>query len=192
MNRVYLFLFMATLFVASCTPTAVVDKTVKKAEKNTEVSYETVTLKADIPSPRKEMRGKIGSQKITVNYGSPSVKGREIFGDLVPYGKVWRTGANESTTIEISTKMKIQGKDLPAGKYSLFTIPEENGEWTVIFNNDFEQWGAYEYDKSKDALRVKATAKKTAKSQETMDFSMDLDKLVLKWDKTWLFIQVGV
>jgi hypothetical protein len=197
MNRFYILLFIASVFVTACTPTAVVvDEPVKKsdvkAESNTDRSYKTVTLKADIPSPRKEMRGLIGHHKITVNYGSPSVKGRQIWGKLVPYGKVWRMGANEATTIETSTDLKIEGQKLAAGKYGLFTIPSENGDWTVIFNSVPDQWGAYNYDKSKDVLRVKAKAQKTGKMQEALDFSMDLDKLVMKWEKTWLLVKVDM
>ncbi|MEY4727976.1 MAG: hypothetical protein RLZZ390_500 [Bacteroidota bacterium] len=84
------------------------------------------------PSPAQTASGKAGNATVTINYGSPSVKGRKIWGDLVPYGKVWRTGANDATTIEFSADVKIEGQPLAKGKYALFTIPEENG-WTIIF-----------------------------------------------------------
>jgi hypothetical protein len=91
-------------------------------------------------SPAAKAEGKIGAANITINYSAPSVRGRKIFGELEPFGKVWRTGANASTSIEFSAPVKIEGKDLAAGKYALFTIPGEN-EWTIIFNKTIK-WGA--------------------------------------------------
>ena len=103
-------------------------------------------------SPLASVRQRIGVTDVTVTYGSPEVKGREIWGGLVPYNKVWRTGANECTTIEFSTDVMIDGKTVHAGKYGLFTLPTEN-DWTIILNSDAGQWGAYDYDESKDVLR---------------------------------------
>src|SRR5687767_4572105 len=100
---------------------------------------------ANRPSPAATATGKIGAANVSVNYSSPSVKGRTIWGDLVPYGKVWRAGANEATVFQTDRDITIEGKKLPAGKYSFFTIPTEN-EWTLIFNKQPEQWGAYKYD----------------------------------------------
>ena len=145
-------------------------------------SFKVTVVKGDIASPRKEMKGRIGDVELTVNYGSPSVKGRTIWGDLVPYGQVWRTGANEATTIELSKAVKVADQELPAGKYGLFTIPKEDG-WTIIFNTTADQWGSYEYDKSKDVLRVDVDAKAAAEASETMEFMIDGDAVVLAWDK---------
>lgn len=152
-------------------------------------AYQVKVLKSDIPSPRKEMSGKVGNAMVTVNYGSPSVKGRNLWGDLVPYGQVWRTGANEATTITVNQDIKIGGETLPAGTYGMFTIPGEN-EWTIVFNEVAEQWGAYDYDASKDVLRVKATPKMVNESSETMDFMIDGDQLVLRWGKLMLPIEI--
>ncbi|MEL7237079.1 MAG: DUF2911 domain-containing protein, partial [Chloroflexota bacterium] len=88
--------------------------------------FSVVTLVDTIPSPRKEMTTMVGDAKVTVNYGSPSVKGRTLWGDLVPYDKVWRTGANEATVFETSADLSISGQTLPAGRYSMFTIPGES------------------------------------------------------------------
>ena len=86
------------------------------------------------PSPAATATGKVGEATITVNYSSPAVKGRNVWaGNLAPYGKVWRSGANEATTVDIDRDITVEGKTLPAGKYSFFTIPGEN-EWTIIFN----------------------------------------------------------
>tara|TARA_R110002124_G_scaffold102597_3_gene250814 strand:+ start:919 stop:1437 length:519 start_codon:yes stop_codon:yes gene_type:complete len=106
-------------------------------------------------SPPATSEATIGSTTVKIDYSQPSVKGRKIFGDLVPFGKIWRTGANEATTIEFSNDVMIQSKKLAAGKYSLFTIPGEK-EWTIIFNSVSSQWGAYRYKEDKDVLRVKA------------------------------------
>ena len=111
---------------------------------------------SDRPSKNAESVGMIGDTKVRVTYGAPSVKGRDIFGKLEPYGKVWRAGANEATTVSFSSDVKVNGADLAAGTYSYFLIPAEEGAWTVIFNKEPAQWGAYDYDKGKDALRVMA------------------------------------
>lgn len=127
----------------------------------------------------------VGLTDITVTYSRPGVKGREIFGGLVPYGKVWRTGANTATQFAVTTDVMIEGKSLPAGTYSLHTIPGPN-EWTVIFNKDAGQWGSFNYDEKKDALRVTIKPEKAAHSAEWMEFhfpkiSTDSATLMLRW-----------
>lgn len=107
-------------------------------------------------SPPMEAQAKVGEAMVTINYSSPGVKGRTIYGDLVPYGKIWRAGANNATTFESDKDLKLNGKDLPAGKYALFVIPMKDKAWTVIFNADPNQWGAYNHDASKDVLRIEA------------------------------------
>ncbi|MDW7691459.1 DUF2911 domain-containing protein [Flammeovirgaceae bacterium SG7u.111] len=145
-------------------------------------AYETKVLKGDIPSPKKEMKAMVGDATVTVVYGSPSVKGREVWGGLVPYDKVWRAGANEATTIELSKDVKVEGKTLAAGKYSFFTIPGET-EWTIIFNSEPKQWGAYKHNADKDVLKVTVSPKAVGESSETLEYVMDGDALVLKWEK---------
>ena len=130
---------------------------------------------------------------IKITYCRPHKKGREIFGGLEPYGKVWRTGANEATEITITKDIKFGGKELKAGTYSLFTIPEKES-WTVILNSELGQWGAYEYDKGKDVLRVEAKVKKTAVSYEpfTIEFKQNSQgtDLVMMWDMTMISIPI--
>jgi hypothetical protein len=109
------------------------------------------------------------------------VKGRTIWGDLVPYGKVWRTGANEATTIETNKDIMIQGQKLPAGKYALFTIPGET-EWTWIFNSVWDQWGAYKYDGSKDVLRITTKPQKSPVFHEQLRFDITNEKISLAWE----------
>lgn len=104
-------------------------------------------------SPRAEIAQTLGVAEIRIYYHRPAVNGRDIFGALVPLGQVWRTGANETTLISFSHDVKIEGQDLAAGTYGLHTLPGED-EWTVIFNNDTESWGSFNYDQAQDALRV--------------------------------------
>lgn len=97
----------------------------------------------------------IGLTEISISYSRPDVKGRVIWGKLVPYNEVWRTGADEATTITFGDPVKLNGVSIDAGKYALFTIPGKD-EWTIIFNSVAKQWGAFNYDSTKDILRIKA------------------------------------
>lgn len=129
-----------------------------------------------------------GLGKITLNYSRPNVKGRKIFGAMEPYGSVWRTGANSATMISFTEPVKIDGKELPAGEYGLFTIPGKD-EWTVIFNKGAKQWGAYEYKEAEDVLRVKVKAIKLKDKIETFtiqfaDVYPTTAKLQLMWENT--------
>lgn len=131
---------------------------------------------------------------IKVVYGQPHKRGRDIFGELVPYDKVWRTGANEATEITFTKPVMFGGKEVKTGTYTLFTIPGEN-EWTIILNDVLGQWGAFEYDNSKDYLRFKVPTHKLEKTVEafTMEFSKPQDNsttLTMKWDKTAVDIPV--
>jgi len=106
---------------------------------------------------------------IKINYSRPSLKGREIGVDIAPVGKIWRTGANEATTFEINSDVTIDGKDLSAGKYSLYSIPGEQ-QTTMIFNKTWDQWGT-KYDEKEDALRVEVQNSSNAESQEKFEIS---------------------
>jgi hypothetical protein len=138
------------------------------------------------PSPKSSLMQTVGLTDITINYNRPGVKGRAIWGALVPYDKVWRTGANEATTIQFSDDVWINGQKLTKGLYSLHTIPT-TGDWTVIFNSVAEQWGSYSYTEAKDALRVKVTPQ-TAEHREWLTFEVpemttDTAKIVMRWEK---------
>ncbi len=129
----------------------------------------------------------IGLNEVTIKYHRPGVKGRKIWGELVPFGKVWRTGANEATTITFTEDVLVEGQPLAAGTYALFTIPGAN-EWTVLFNRNAKQWGAYEYKEGEDVTRIKVKPVTTAASEEWMSFrfqdpSLDTAKIVLAWEK---------
>ena len=132
-------------------------------------------------SPRDSVKGKIGKATIEMNYGSPSVKGRKIWGDLVPYNKVWRAGANEATTFTTDQAIQVEGKSLAAGKYAFFVIPNEN-EWIIIFNKTAKQWGAYDYDKKQDALRVTVKPTKAAATTERLVYKINANSISLVWE----------
>ena len=123
------------------------------------------------PSPPAQVSQKVENTNITISYGQPSVKGRKIWGELVPYGQVWRAGANEATTFEISQDVKVEGQILAEGKYGFFTIPNEK-EWTIIFNKVPNQWGAFKYDDKQDALRVSVKPKKSSKFHEQLTYTI--------------------
>ena len=136
---------------------------------------------ADRASKNGRTAATIDSVDIVIEYGRPNVKGREVWGKLVPYDKVWRTGANEATTISFSSDVAVEGEALSAGKYSLFTVPGAD-QWTVIFNNVAEQWGAFGYDPDQDALRVTVTPVEI-EHVESMDFVADDSTIMFRWAK---------
>lgn len=133
-------------------------------------------------SPPMTATGKVGEANISIHYGAPSVKGRVIWGKLVPYGEVWRAGANEATTFETDKEIKVEGQALPAGKYTFFTIPGEK-EWTIIFNKVSKQWGAYDYSEKQDALRVKVKPVTAANSEERLVYNVTGNGVLLRWEK---------
>lgn len=138
------------------------------------------------PSPPAKASANLNGNDIIISYSSPAVKGREIWGKLVPYDKVWRTGANENTTISFSKPVIIEGKKLPAGTYGLHSIPTAN-EWTVIFSNDSKEWGSFSYKQEHDALRV-TVKPQSNEFQERLSFTIEKAndqkaKVVLAWEK---------
>lgn len=142
--------------------------------------------KSKRPSPPAMVKQQIATgATVSIDYSQPSVKGRTIGKDLEPKdGEVWRTGANEATVFEISKAVKINGKDLPAGKYALFSISGKDN-WTIIFNKTFNQWGAYDYKEVNDALRISVTPQKAAAFTEKLTFTIDKSGLVtLLWGGT--------
>lgn len=187
--NLYFFIAFISVFITACTapseqtegePETTEAEEPVAAEESAPASFEVRTLNDGIPSPRRELTATIDGVSLAVNYGSPSVKGRELWGGLVPYGEVWRTGANEATTFEVDQDVNIAGKTLPAGKYGLFTIPGES-DWTLIFNKTADQWGAYEYKEAEDAMRVKVNPGKSDNAYETMEFLVEDNQLVLVW-----------
>lgn len=146
-------------------------------------------------SPNASVSQTIGVTEVEISYGRPSVRGRTIYGDLVPYGEIWRTGANEATTISFSSPVQIEGESLEAGTYALFTIPGQD-TWSIIFNENPDQWGAYEHDPSEDVLEVEVPPE-SADMREMLTFTFhnvtDTSATsVLHWAETRVPFQITV
>lgn len=143
--------------------------------------------KSKRPSPPGTAQCTINGKKVTIEYSRPSMKGRKIMGGLVPYGKVWRTGANEATTLTTETDLDIGGAKVPAGKYTLYTLPSQ-GTWKLIINKQTGQWGT-EYDQKQDLARVDMKTSEIVVPVKQFTISLDQDSnnsadLVLEWEKT--------
>jgi len=121
-------------------------------------------------SPKATVIQSVGFTNVEIDFSRPGVKGREIWGGLVPYNKVWRAGANEATKITFSTAVKINGNSLKAGRYGFFAIPGED-KWVLIFNKVADQWGAFEYNEAEDVLRIEVTPEK-GYFQEWLDYTV--------------------
>jgi hypothetical protein len=139
------------------------------------------------PSPKASVTQTIGVTEVSIHYSSPGVKGRPIWGELVPYGQVWRTGANENTTITFDTPVKIGGTELPAGTYGLQTLPTQD-QWTVIFSKDAELGGAFAYKQENDALRIQVKPRPAPEPVERLRFTIEnatdtSGEVVLAWEK---------
>lgn len=137
-------------------------------------------------SPMATVSQGVGLGKVTIDYSRPALKGRKMFGDQVPYGKVWRTGANMATKLTLDTDMTISGKTVPAGAYALLTIPGEN-EWTIIINKTAQSFGAFTYKESEDFMRFTVKAEKLAAPAEFFtieftDFTPTATDVALRWE----------
>ena len=136
-----------------------------------------------VASPRDTARGTVGSAELLVDYGRPSRRGREVFGALVPLGQVWRTGANAATTLVVGAPVQIGSQPLPAGTYTLYSLPAA-GEWTLIVNGQTGQWGT-EYAEGRDVLRVPMTVSRTEPVDTfriTIEGGTAEGRMVLAWD----------
>jgi hypothetical protein len=150
--------------------------------------------KSNRPSPAAQAQCKFSDGKtITVDYSSPRAKGRKIFGGLVPYGEVWRTGANEATTFNTTANLTIGGKDVPAGNYTIFTVPEQ-GKWTLIINKQTGEWGIpYKYE-ANELARVPMQVGRTASPVENFTINFDQSgsscKLNMSWENTLASVDI--
>src|SRR5690242_9363875 len=185
--------FFAVMFFLSCAVAAVAQVTLPR------------------PSQKASVMQRIGVTDVTITYSRPGVKGRQIWGDalpgqtaegeatldnqntrpkgavIVPYKHVWRAGANEATTFVVTDDVLINGQKLPAGNYSLHTIPDKD-EWTIIFNGTANQWGSFDYDPAKDTLRVKVKPQWVKENQEWLEYTFDpvtddSAQVNIRWEK---------
>ena len=145
------------------------------------------------PSPLEMITMKYEDTYIKITYGRPHKRGRNIFGDLLPYGEVWRTGANEATEITITGTVKIGGQQIKPGTYTLFSIPNKDN-WTIILNSELGQWGAYNYNSKMDVVRFEAPVSATEEVYEpfTIEFQQKAQsaELVMMWDQTKVTIPI--
>lgn len=133
-------------------------------------------------SPASSATGQINGATISIKYSSPSVKGRVIWGELVPFNKIWRAGANAATTIETDKDLTIEGSKLPAGKYAFFVIPNEK-ECVLIFSKVAKQSGTYDYKEKDDQLRVTVKQIAVESSTESLVYTINKNDIVLSWEK---------
>ncbi len=156
----------------------------------------TVAAQQQRISPHEQVSINVGRSKITITYGRPYMKGRKIFGGLESYDKVWRTGADEATTLETSADLQIGALQIPKGTYALFTIPGQNG-WKLIVNKTAKQWGAFEYKQADDLGRVDMKVTRTTQPVEQFTISLsaggqDQAVLTMAWENTSANVAIKV
>jgi len=160
------------------------------------LSFLACSQQLDVPvsSPLQQIRQDISLSFVAVEYSRPSARNRVVFGDLVPYDKVWRTGANQSTKITFGEGIFLEGNRIPAGKYALYTIPGKM-EWTIILSRNTTWWGAYEYTDAEDALRFKVRPESISSPLETLTIVFDNVSpnsavMTIAWERTRVAINV--
>ncbi len=154
-------------------------------------------IQTPVPSPSSTLEQQVGLTNVTIKYSRPGMRDREIFGDLVPYGERWRTGANSNTTISFDTKVTIDGQELPKGTYAVYTVPKEN-EWEVIFYKDTNNWGLPQ-EWNEDKVALKTSAKVETLPFEVENFTIMLDhlkndsaQLIFMWEDTVALLEIEV
>lgn len=157
----------------------------------TEAKKDSVVTPRPRTSPIAVASFKKPSIYIKAVYGQPMKRGREVFGDLEPYGQVWRTGANEATEITTTKDVRVGNKTLKAGTYTLFSVPEKD-KWKIIFNSDLGQWGAFKYDPTKDVLITEVPVTQSAELYEAFTIKFDETRtgadMMMAWDKTKVLV----
>lgn len=190
-NNTLLLAFLAAglILISSCGGEK--SKEATSTEAPEAVAEESKSEAEQRPSPLRSLQGTIGAATVAIQYGAPSVKGRVIWGDLVPYNEVWRTGANEATYVDLSSDVTVEGQPLKAGRYSLFTIPKSSGKWTVIFNAEWDlEHGHFQYKQENDVLRVESTPEWVDESQEQLTIAIESPGIVVRWEKLKLPIAI--
>lgn len=180
----FLFLIALTLIISNCSEEKSKNQEHNHVEKSEEKSEQN---KKKPLSPHTSTMAMVGDAHIHIDYSSPSVRGRIIFGGLLPYDEVWQAGAHMATWIETNKDLTIEGQVLPAGKYGFFTIPSKE-EWTVIFNSNWDQHGKDDYDESLNVLSLKVKPEALQDLVENLEYkitSIDADNgtVSLAWEK---------
>jgi hypothetical protein len=194
MNKIALLVFFVSCVLCQVTvaqqsakDSTSINKINKESSAVAAVTQDSVVVPQLRKSPMAIAKYQSNAVYIKAVYGQPSKRGRVIFGELEPYGKVWRTGANEATEVTFTKDVKIAGKSLKAGTYTLFTIPNPD-KWTVIINSELGQWGAYKYEKEKDLLSFEVPVTKPEYRYEAFTIEFEETKagadMELLWDTT--------
>lgn len=147
-------------------------------------------------SPRRQSSGTANGVQVDVDYGSPYVKGRVIWGDLVPYDKIWRAGANEATSITFGSDVVIDGSDVAAGTYALFVIPQADADWTIILNEEWSKelhgvWGAYDHKPEMDVLRFDVSPVFSEDNLESLTFTVTETGVTFAWEKASFSFEIA-
>ncbi|WP_051568593.1 DUF2911 domain-containing protein [Crocinitomix catalasitica] len=187
--------FAASLFLVACNAPEKTEEVTTDATEET--ATETTKTKEEAPrkSPNQQATGTIDGVNITIDYCSPYVKSRTIWGDLVPFNKIWRAGANETTAITIDKTALINGDTIQPGTYGFFMIPEEDKPWTIVLNEEWNKkthgiWGTYNYKEDKDVTRSEVTPEWTNDVVESLDYSVNENGFTLVWEKAKVNIPV--
>lgn len=148
---------------------------------------ETLPEKKKPKSPRMQSANQVNGSEVMVDYGSPFVKGRTIWGELVPFNKVWRAGANETTKLVLADNLSIEGEKIEAGTYGVLIIPKTEGSWTIILNESWDYdlhgiWGSNGYDEEKDVMRFEVMPTFVEDIQESLTFSVESNELTFAWE----------
>lgn len=199
MKKLY-YLLLIPAFMISCGGNESNDN--ETESDSTDVVTETVdttTAEEETPkplkSPRRQSTGEVDGVQIDIDYGSPYVKERVIWGELVPYGKIWRAGANEATAITFGSDVMIDGSAIPAGTYALFIIPKENADWTIVLNEEWSKeihgvWGAYDHKPDKDVLRFDVTPTFSEDNLESLTYTVTETGVTFAWEKATFSFEV--
>jgi hypothetical protein len=184
----FTFALLLPLFIASCGENKEKQTTTAPTEDHSQHQAAATEKPAKSKSPKKTAMAIVDGNHIHIDYSSPSVRGRQIFGGLVAFGEVWATGAHKATWIQLDKPVKIGDKLVPAGKYGLFTIPGEQ-EWTVILNSVWDMHLADDYDASKDVIRISCTPETLENSVESLTYTVEkvatqTTEIAIAWDKT--------
>lgn len=185
------YLLIAPAFLFSCGAGETTGNETDSDSTVTEVA-ETVDETTEEPpkppkSPRRQSTGSIAGVEVTVDYGSPYVKERAIWGDLVPYDKIWRAGANEATSITFGSNVTIDGSSVTAGTYALFIIPKADSDWTIVLNEEWSKeehgvWGAYDHKPEKDVLRFDVNPLFSSDNLESLTFTVNEAGVMFAWE----------
>ncbi len=191
--RKLLFLCTTSIVMVACVNDSSEKQDAQHQHDSSTATIAKDTSKKSIPS---ETSNTIGSATININYHSPAVRERIIWGGLVSYGNVWVTGAHSATTIEVNKDFIVGGKTIPSGKYALFTIPSKD-EWTIIINKNWDQHLADEYDEKDDIVRVKAKPAITTAITERLKYEIEsvtanTGNIVISWEKIRVSFQIAV